>query len=272
MSNITAFTGGTGLISREDLAKSLNNTAMSMPSAGGDKQFLKMDKNNGDWLYGQEETVVEPDSLWAINPASFKHGFVAWDSEAGGPPVQEVMVSISRPLPDVNSLPELGMSKPDKKGNVYQLTYDQQRSVDLVCISGEDEGVTVEYKQSSVGAMKLFGKLTNSLLEQLSTHPDAIVAVGNLTFEAYDHKKYGRIHNPVFKIVEWRTMDDTSPAEPEKAAEPEPAGRTRTRTAAPAPAPEQDDGDDIGRQYEDERQKAQMHGEAEATPRRRLRR
>lgn len=268
MPNLTTFSGGTGLISREDLAKSLNNTAQSLPSGGGDKQFLKMDKNNGDWLFGQEETVVEPDSLWAINPASFKHGWVAWDSNAGGAPVQEIMVPINRPFPSVDTLPELGMGSPDKRGNRVQLEYQQQRSVDLVCISGEDEGVVVEYKQSSVGAMKLFGKLTNALLDQLNSHPDEIVAVGNLTFDAYTHKKYGRIHNPEFKIVEWRSMDDTSPAET-TAAEPEPAARTRTRTAAPATPPaEADEEAALAAEYAD----AAAEAPAEATPRRRLRR
>ena len=219
MPNLTTFSGGTGLISREDLAKSLTNAVQSMPTAGGDKQFLKMDKKTGDWLFGQEETVVEPDSLWAVNPASFKQGWVCWDTEAGGAPVQEIMVPVNRPLPDVTSLPALGMSTPDKRGNTYQLTYDQQRAVDLVCISGEDEGIVVEYKQSSVGAMKMFGKLTNALLDQLNSHPDEIVAVGKLTFETYEHKKWGLTYNPVFKIEKWRSLDDTSPAA--EAAEPE---------------------------------------------------
>lgn len=261
MSNITTFGGsGTGLMSRDDLAKALNNTAQSLPSVGGDKQFLKMDKNNGEWVYGQDETVVEPDSLWAINPASFKHGWVAWDTNAGGAPVQELMVPINRPLPAVDSLPKLGMATPDRKGNTYQLEYQQQRSVDLVCISGEDEGVSVEYKQSSIGAMKLFGKLTNALLDQLNRAPDAIVAVGNLTFEAYTHKKYGKIHNPDFKIVEWRTMDDTSaPGGAEPAA---PAAAPKVDTAAEEAA--------LAAEYA--ATKAAESAQGDATPRRRLRR
>jgi hypothetical protein len=289
MNAIVTRTGGTGLISREDLAKSLNNAAMSMPSVGGDKAFLKMDKNNGEWLFGQEETVIENNSLWAANPMSLKHGWVAWDTNAGGAPVQEIMVPINRPLPPVDSLPELPMGTPDKKtGARSQLQYQAQRSVDFVCVSGEDEETIVEYKQSSTGAMKLFGALTNALLDQVQKG-DEIVAVGNLTFDKYKHKQYGWIHNPVFQIIEWRTMDDTAPPVAEAVKEPEPVedtGRRRARPAAVATQaavaeavavdvdkPSERDEAELAKEYESERAKAQMHGEAEnPTPRRRMRR
>lgn len=276
MNDVAVRSTGFGLINREDLAKSLNNAAMAMPSVGGNNAFLKMDKNNGDWLFGQEETVVEPDSLWAVNPLSLKHGWVAWDTNGGGAPVQEIMVSaLNRPLPTQDSLPPLGLGTPDKKtGRAEQLVYQQQRSVELVCVSGEDEGTTVEYKQSSTGAMKMFGTLINSILDQ-AQKGNEIVPVGNLTFDRYKHKQYGWIHNPIFKIAEWRTPDDASPVEPEteEPATAEAPARTRVRTAAPAEAPAEAPADDeaaiIAAEYAAE-QAAQTA--AEAAPRRRQRR
>lgn len=274
---VVPFAAGGGLMTREDLAKSLNNAAMSMPSVGGEFQFLKMDKNNGDWLFGAEETLVEPDSLWAVNPMSVKHGYVAWDTNGGGAPVQEVMVPFNRPLPALDTLPVLGMGSPDKKtGRTEQLEYQRQNSVMLACISGEDEGVTVEYKQSSTGAMKLFGALVNSLMDQLGKDPDKIVPVGHLTFEKYKHKQYGTIHNPIFKIVEWRGVDDTSPAEAEKPAEEEAPARTRTRAAAAATPPAKDadaEEAELRRQYEASAAAADAApDEPERAPRRRMRR
>ena len=93
MNELAPRFSGTGLMSRDDLAKSLNNASMTMPRVGGDKQFLKLDKGNGQWTYGQEETLVEDDALWAVNPASFEHGYIAWDNNqlVEG----EVMVPIS---------------------------------------------------------------------------------------------------------------------------------------------------------------------------------
>jgi hypothetical protein len=231
MTDIVPFGGGVGLMTREDLAKSLSNAAMSMPAVSGGKQFLKMDKNNGDWVFGQEETVVEADSLWAINPQSYKHGWVAWDSNAGGAPVQEFMAPVSHKLSASSSLPPLGLSSPDKKGSVYQLEYQQQWAIDLVCVASpeaEDVGVICEYKQSSVGAQKLYGDLTNRLMTQLNAGDD-IVAVVKLTHEKYKHKKYGWIHNPVLNYVEWRQMGDASTVEDKPEPEPEPERAPRRR-------------------------------------------
>lgn len=262
---------GFGLINREDLAKSLNNAAVSMPSVGGDQQYLKMltkGRDAGTWVYGQAETEVEEGSLWAINPLSIKHGYVAWDTHAGGAPVQEIMVSINRALPSKDSLPVLPPGTPSKKApNVpVDLEYADQRSFDAVCISGADEGVTVEYKQSSAGSMKLFSKVVNALLDQVSKG-DAIVAVGKWGFSSYDHKTYGEIYNPEFEIVEWRVVSDTSPASA-GAKEPAKEEPKRTRAAAPAEtkAEEPDaEAEDLGKEYAEA-------AAAEATPRRRQRR
>lgn len=256
MSNITAFGGGTGLISRESLAQNLQRSAQALPTTGnGGAQYLKMDKGNGEWIFGAEETVVEEGSLWAVNPASLMHGWVAWDTDAGGAPVQEIMVSINRDLPAEGSLPEAK----DSKGNM--LRYQQQRSVQAVSISGEDEGTLVEYKQSSVGAMKLFGEITNKLLDQLDKDPDKIVPIVKFESESYKHKKYGRIINPQWPIVEWRTLDNTAPVGGEADAG-EDAG---------------DDGDQGGSAAEEAEVAAAYKAEQEATasdaaPRRRLRR
>jgi hypothetical protein len=237
--SIALNTTGTGLMSREDLAKSLNNASMAMPTVGGDKQYIKMltkGRDAGTWVYGQQETEVEGDSLWAINPMSIKHGYVAWDTNGGGAPVQEIMLSINRQLPSKDTLPELPMGTPDKSGRAEILTYQDQRSFDAVCISGEDEGTTVEYKQSSTGAMKLFGKIINGLLTQVEKGEE-IVPVGKWSFSTYKHTKYGEIYNPEFEIVEWRTPADTSPPEvKEEAKAEEPVRERRTRAAAPAAA------------------------------------
>lgn len=277
MTEMVRFTGGagTGLMNREDLAKSLNNAAVVAPRVGGDYQYLKLDKGNGDWLYGQEETVVEEGSLWAVNPMSLMYGYIAWDTDSGGAPVQEVMVPVSRPLPPMSSLPELPKSR---KGDA--LEYQYQQSVDLVCISGEDEGTICQYKQSSVGAMKLFNGLINAISTQVSKGDD-IVPIIEMKSDSYKHKKYGKIFNPIFDIKEWRTIDDNSapaPAEEAPAKEPEPetrAPRVRSRppaaqqTAPQPPAegsPEEDEA--LAKEYA----AAQENAPAEQAPRRRLRR
>lgn len=256
MSNLVAFGGGTGLISRESLASNLQRSAQALPTTGnGGAQYLKMDKGNGDWIFGAEETIVEDGSLWAINPASLMHGWVAWDTDSGGAPVQEIMVSINRDLPPEGSLPEAK----DSKGNM--LRYQQQRSVQAVCVKGEDEGTLVEYKQSSVGAMKLFAEITNKLLDQLDKEPEKLVAIVEFKSESYKHKKYGRIFNPVWPISEWRTLDNTAPV----------AGKDEGDDA-PDEGDAPEDADEEARlaaEYAAEQEKAKTD---DAAPRRRVRR
>jgi len=215
MANDIGFASTAGLMSRESLASSLSNVARALPSSvGSDVQYLKMEKGSGDWLYGQEETLVDTDSLWAVNPHSIQHGWVAWDSDAGGAPVQEIMVPASRPIPAEGSLPVLPQGV---RGN--QLAYKAQRSVQLVCIADPnadgkdtDVGVVCEYKQSSVGAMRLFKDLIDKLLERVHAGDEAIVPIAKLSHSSYKHDRYGKIINPVLEIVEWRSMNDTSPA------------------------------------------------------------
>jgi hypothetical protein len=213
MANDIGFASTAGLMSRESLASSLSNVASALPSSvGSDVQYLKMEKGSGDWLYGQEETLVDADSLWAVNPHSIQHGWVAWDSDAGGAPVQEIMVPASRPIPAEGSLPVLPQGV---RGN--QLAYKAQRSVQLVCIADPnadgkytDVGVVCEYKQSSVGAMRLFKDLIDKLLERVHAGDEAIVPIAKLSHSSYKHDRYGKIINPVLEFVEWRAMDDTS--------------------------------------------------------------
>ena len=276
MNDVVRFAGhGTGLATREDMARSLNNVAMAAPRVGGQFQFLKLDKGNGDWLYGQEETLVEEGSLWAVNPTSLEYGYISWDKnqQVEG----EVMVPISRPLPDVGSLRVKDSPDGQPTG---QNGWQYQQSVVMVCVKGEDAGgpgvdpVVCQYKQSSVGSQKLFKSLIDAISAQIAKGSDAIVPIVEMKSDSYKHKKWGKIHNPIFEIKEWRTLDDGSaPGEEpdEPAAEARPA-RARARAAAApasaAPPPPADEEAALGAEYEAE----QAAAAANPTPRRRVRR
>lgn len=241
MASELAFASTTGLATRDDLARSLGNAVAHMPAAGGDVSYLKMEKT-GQWVFGQDDTPVEAGSLWAVNPASFMHGYVAWDTDAGGAPVKEVMVPVSQPLPALSSLPPLPPSARTGK----PLEYKEQRAVQLVCIhdpgargTDSDEGLLVEYKQSSVGAMRLFRGLASAILTRVTEGKDEIVPIVKLTNEDYKHAQYGRIYNPVMAITEWRSMTDTSKpteAADDAAAEEEELAQEYAAVAAAAEA------------------------------------
>jgi len=233
---------GGSLITRDSMRAMLGTVAKSMPRvATGGIDFLKMDKR-GDWTYGQDSEEVEYASIWAVNPATLQHGWIAWGEELGNEPLGEIMVSAFKDLPDVNSL------TPPKEGKGWL----QQYSVELLCISGPNEGAHVLYKKESTGAIKLFNKYIDELMNRVDADSDELVALVHITSESYDHKKFKETWNPIFEYISWNEPDDVTvpaAANDEKAAAPakekaadKPAARTAPKPKAPAaaPAPETD--------------------------------
>jgi hypothetical protein len=173
--------------------------------------IIKMDKT-GHWVYGAEQTEVDSDSTWAINPFSFLHGFIAWgDGEVLG----EKMVSVSQPLPELDAAPPNA-----KKG------WEQQVGMSLKCMSGEDKGMEARYTVTSVGGKRAVQALAVAIANQVEKDQTKPVPVVRLGKDHYVHKSYGRIYTPEFEIVEWVGMD-AEPADVADEAPAEPARRRR---------------------------------------------
>jgi hypothetical protein len=168
--------------------------------------IIKMDKT-GHWVYGADQTEVDDESTWAVNPFSFVHGFIAWgDGEVLG----EKMVSVTQPLPELESAPPNA-----KKG------WEQQVGMMIKCVTGEDKGLEARYTVTSVGGKRAIQALGVAIAEQIEKDQSKPVPVVKLKKDHYQHKSYGRIYTPVFEILEWVSMDgETEAAAPEAAAEP----------------------------------------------------
>ena len=171
--------------------------------------IIKMDKT-GHWVYGADQTEVDDESTWAVNPFSFVHGFIAWgDGEVLG----EKMVSVTQPLPELESAPPNA-----KKG------WEQQVGMMIKCVTGEDKGLEARYTVTSVGGKRAIQALGVAIAEQIEKDQSKPVPVVKLKKDHYQHQSYGRIYTPVFEILEWVSMDgETEAAAPEA----EPARRRR---------------------------------------------
>jgi len=203
-----------GLPAVASLATSLRSIATDVGPAG--VVILKMDKT-GHWVFGADQTEVEDDATWAINPFSFVHGFIAWgDGEVLG----EKMASVSQPLPELEVAPAAA-----KRG------WETQVGMSLKCLTGEDKGMEARFTTTSVGGKRAVQALAVALAEQVEKDQTKPVAVIKLKKDHYAHKSYGKIYTPVFQVVEWVSMDaDEKPAEAEAVAAeeaPAPAGRRR---------------------------------------------
>jgi hypothetical protein len=210
MSNIVTFAGAK-LPAVASLSQSLRKLEADVGSAG--VVILKMDKT-GHWVFGADQTEIEDGSQWAINPFSFVHGFIAWgDGEVLG----EKMVSVSDPLPELDTAPPGA-----KKG------WETQVGMSLKCLNGEDAGMEARFTTTSVGGKRAVQALAVSIAEQVETDQTKPVPVVALDTEHYQHKSYGRIYTPAFKVLEWVSINGDEPS-----AETAPA----VEAAAPAPAP-----------------------------------
>jgi len=212
MSNLVNFKGA-----NLPAVASLTTALRALDTAAGPagSVIIKMDKT-GHWVFGADQTEVEGDSTWAVNPFSFIHGFIAWgDGEVLG----EKMVSVSEPLPEMEAAP------PNAKRG-----WEAQIGMSLKCLSGEDKGMEARYTVTSVGGKKAVQALAVAIAEQVEKDQSKPVPVVHLKKDHYTHKSYGRIYTPVFEVVEFVSMDGESAApaaEAEAPAEAAPAGRRR---------------------------------------------
>jgi len=209
MSNLTTFSGA-NLPAVATLSTSLRAINTDVGGIGAGIAILKMDKT-GHWVFGADQTEVEDGSLWAVNPFSFVHGYIAWgDGEVLG----EKMVSVSQPLPELDAAPPNA-----KKG------WEVQVGLSLKCISGGDKGTEARFTTTSVGGKRAVQTLAVALADQVEKDQDKPVAIVLLKKEHYQHKSYGRIYTPVFEVKEWVSMDAEPAVEQEEAP-------TRRRRAA----------------------------------------
>lgn len=189
MSNLVAFNKA-GLPALAAIATAIKTVAAPASSAGS--VILKMDKT-GHWVFGADQTEVESDSKWAVNPFSFVHGWIAWGD---GVVLGERMAALTDPLPDTDDAP------PNSARG-----WEKQVGFSLKCLTGEDKGLEARYTTTSVGGRRSFEALASAFANQVSTDESKPVPVVLLKKEHYQHKSYGRIYTPIFEIVEFVSMD-----------------------------------------------------------------
>ena len=207
MSNIVTFNNA-NLPAVASLSTALRSLERDVGNAG--VVLLKMDKT-GHWVFGADQTEVEDDSTWAVNPFSFVHGFIAWgDGEVLG----EKMVSVSQPLPELDAAP------PNAKRG-----WETQIGMSLKCLSGEDKDMEARYSTTSVGGKRSVQALALAIATQVEKDQSKPVPVVRLKRDHYTHKSYGKIFTPVFETLDWISVT----GEPADTPEEEPTERRRRR-------------------------------------------
>lgn len=212
------------------LRAGLQNVQQTLVVKGGDP-YLRL-LTDGDWVYGQENIEVEQGSLWAVNPMSLRHGWVAWESGKNADttkgPRDELMVACTQPLPDKASLRDVTQGLTAG----VSCDWEPQYSFSLVCLTGEDKGTQVLYKTANAGGTRAIDTLIKAIERQLDQSDEIVPAIQLLT-DSYDNKRYRKeVFYPIFKIEQWLPLTDNLP-DLEDATD----GEAKTEAAAPAAAP-----------------------------------
>lgn len=237
-----------------DLLSGLQNmgAVATIDETGGKGHFMKFVK--GDYFYGADSTDIEEGSLWAVNPGSFVHGYQAWgDGELLG----EEMASMQEAPIVKSNLPVYSYKHPET-GTEATAEWKPLRGFILVCTNGEDEREQCFLSGTSLGLKNAVDGLVQEVVDHMGEDPGTPVPIVSLGSDSYKHKKWGVIDFPVFKVVDWATMDATvvpeedspeddpaetaapdSSAKEESAARDEPAAKTtrasrRAEKTAPA--------------------------------------
>ena len=190
MSNLVKFAGENAKL--PNLSQVLRSVKTESAPIG--MAIIKMDKT-GHWVVGADQTEIEKTSVWAVNPFSFVHGFIAWGQ---GEVLAEKMFPIDVKLADV----DLG---PAPAG--AQRGWEDQFGMSVKCIEGADEGLDARFSTTSVGGRRAMATLMNTVGEQEEKDPTNIVPLVELGSEYYAHKVYGRVYTPLFKIINWISLD-----------------------------------------------------------------
>lgn len=213
--SVTPFKG-ISLPATTDLVGGLRTLTNEKPTQGSMPLLRLVD---GEWVYGADNIQVEEESVWAVHPGSFQHGYCAWDD---GQLVGEVMVPVAQPRPSHADLPAVPCQ------------WQEQMSVLLACTSGEDAGTTVLYKNSSLGGRTAITELAGKILVQADKDPSKLVPLVTLGVGNYKHKKYGKVYTPSFNVTSFAAIDATS-AEDAEPVEKKPARKTAAKPEVETP-------------------------------------
>lgn len=222
MNDLVKFGGGTLPAKPEDLINGLQHVSAGLSGRSGGTPYLRLLKT-GVFAYGQEDIEPQQGSRWAVNPHSFQHGSACWgDGELFG----EAMVPLNQAPPQVADLQDFGAP------------WNQQISFQLQCLNGEDTGVTVLYKSTSVGFLNMAKQLIDQMVLQLQNDPTKYVPVVELDMGHYHHKQWGKTFFPVLDVLEWISIDGQSSSAPDDAQEtaPEKTDEPAPRETAEKPA------------------------------------
>jgi hypothetical protein len=189
------------MVSLEALGAVLNTVDTATIAGRSGLPMLQFKREgDGTWLHGQRRTVVEDGSRWAVNPLTFRRGFICFGDS--NKVIGERLLPVSQPMPDPSELPDKGFP------------WSQQWAVNLKCLDGADAGLEVVYKPTTVGGIQAIVGLLEEVRDCLNgkMHGGKVSPVVRLDKSSYNSTQYGRVWTPLFDVITWMSLDGPAPA------------------------------------------------------------
>jgi hypothetical protein len=189
------------MVSLEALGAVLNTVDTATIAGRSGLPMLQFKREgDGTWLHGQRRTVVEDGSRWAVNPTTFRRGYICFSDAKKV--VGERLLQVSQPMPDPSELPDKGFQ------------WNQQWAVNLKCLDGADAGLEVVYKPTTVGGIQAIVGLVEEVRDRLNgkMHGGKVSPIVHLGKYDWNSPQYGRIWAPLFDVTAWMSLDGPAPA------------------------------------------------------------
>ena len=95
------------MVSLEALGAVLNTVDTATIAGRSGLPMLQFKREgDGTWLHGQRRTVVEDGTRWAVNPLTFRRGYICFGGDKKV--IGERLLPVSQPMPDPSDLPDKG--------------------------------------------------------------------------------------------------------------------------------------------------------------------
>src|SRR5262245_3368831 len=192
------------------------NTAAIIGRTGLPMMLFKRE-GSGTWGFGQKRTIPEVGSKWAVNPLTFKYGYICFGDN--NKVLDERLVPVSQPKPVITELPDTGAQ------------WTEEWAVNLKCLDGADAGVEVVFKATTDGGVKAIVLMGDQVRDRINSgqHDGKIVPIVLLEKDSYQHVQYGKVWFPVLNTIDWMSLDGPAPT---PAPEPAPVEQPRRRRVA----------------------------------------
>jgi hypothetical protein len=175
------------------------NTATIIGRTGLPMMLFKRE-GSGTWGFGQKRTIPEVGSKWAVNPLTFKYGYICFGDN--NKVLDERLVPVSQPKPVITELPNTGFD------------WQEEWAVNMKCLDGADVGVEVIFKANTDGGIKAIVMLVDQVRDRINSgqHDGKIVPIVLLEKDSYQHSQHGRVWIPVLNTIEWMSLDGPAPS------------------------------------------------------------